>query len=446
MSCTKNPPKLEDESEYEMWRKNIEVWVELTELPKEKQALAVHMSLKGRAQAASSQISITDMKKATGVKEILDKLDQLYLSETGRRQFFCFRSLYRMKRESTESIDMFISKFEHQQFKLNSLGVQLPDTVLAFLLIESCGLEGREEQLILSSMTDVKYDAVKASLKRVFGSNVDSSDCKSVPIKQEPIFLGECSQVGEDHGTMFTRGRGRGTYRGAGNWRSRGNLSRGSNSGFQPRYPTKGGRKTNPTNYKGEVQKCHICNSIFHFARDCPDACEEEKSFKGNDDFYNKHEKEVVHLSLFVGFSNNEDTKSSRLSKLVEDSSCAAIIDCGASSSVCGKPWLEDYLQNLTEFDKSCIEERESDTVFTFGDGVSYQSEKCVIIPCYVGKTKANIAVDVVECNVPLLLSKKALKKGQMVVDFGKDTLRVGDQLIKLEETSSGHYKLPLKF
>ena len=59
---------------------------------------------------------------------------------------------------------------------------------------------------------------------------------------------------------------------------------------------------------------------------------------------------------------------------------------------------------------------------------------------------KANIEVDVVKCNVPLLLSKKAMKKGKMIINFHEDTIQVGGKIAKLQETGSGHYKLPLRF
>ena len=59
---------------------------------------------------------------------------------------------------------------------------------------------------------------------------------------------------------------------------------------------------------------------------------------------------------------------------------------------------------------------------------------------------KANIEVDVVECNIPLLLSKKAMKKGKMCLDFVNDSVIICGKTLKLEETSSGHYILPLKF
>ena len=57
---TKNLPKLEDDACYETWKRDIEIWQELTDLPKPKQALAIHLSLSGKARVASSELGIAD--------------------------------------------------------------------------------------------------------------------------------------------------------------------------------------------------------------------------------------------------------------------------------------------------------------------------------------------------------------------------------------------------
>ena len=434
MSCSKNPPKLKEE-EYEQWRKNVEIWTELTELPKQKHALAIHMVLEGRAQAVSSQFSVAELKADNGVKNLLAKLDEMYLSEEGRRQFSSFRCMYRLKRESSESIDEFLSKFEHQYYKLKSLNVVLPDTVLAFMLLEAVSLEEKEVQLILSSMTEIKFEEVKNSLRRVFGGKV--SIHSNATIKSEPVFLEEASENSNQE-TFYLKSRGRGTFRGS----------------FRPRGPRRGsyntnrskdnGRKTNPVNEKGEFLRCLICESIYHFARDCQHAYENKRKEYGNSTERSEQVNDTVQLSLLVAYASDQENKQ-KLSTLVKESSCAAILDCGASSSVCGEIWLEDYMESLSEFEKNSIVEQSSQKSFTFGNGESFQSVKCVTLPCYIGNMKAEMKVDVVRCNVPLLLSKSAMKKGKMILDFENNRLRIGEQEIELKETSSGHYKLSLK-
>lgn len=68
-SCsTKWLPRFENDETYENWKRDIGIWCELTELAKGKQALAIHLSLSGRARAASSEIDVADLKKDTGVE------------------------------------------------------------------------------------------------------------------------------------------------------------------------------------------------------------------------------------------------------------------------------------------------------------------------------------------------------------------------------------------
>ena len=52
-------------------------------MPKTKQALAMHLSLNGRARITSSEISVDDFKKDDGVDTLINKLDQVFLKDDG---------------------------------------------------------------------------------------------------------------------------------------------------------------------------------------------------------------------------------------------------------------------------------------------------------------------------------------------------------------------------
>ena len=80
-SNSKVPPKFEDESEYEAWKKDVEIWCLLTDLSEEKQALAIHLGLTGRARMASSELSVKELSDKTGVKALLTKLDSMFLQD-----------------------------------------------------------------------------------------------------------------------------------------------------------------------------------------------------------------------------------------------------------------------------------------------------------------------------------------------------------------------------
>jgi len=459
MSCSgKYPPKFQEEDDYEQWRRDVEIWTELTDFDKSKQALAIHLALQGRARVAASELTVAELKAEDGVKKLLEKLDSLFLHEIGRRQFANFRDMYRLKRDGSVGIDQFVSQFQHAYYKLKSQSVELPDTVLAFMLLESCNLDEKEEQLILSGMSEIKFDSMKAALKRVFGGKGNQIKC-SVD-KTEPTFYENSSENSNE--TLYTKSW-RGSTRGGGRWQ-RGSRGNHSNNGRVQMHSNRGrahvpnipqtynganfsgvSRKTNPIDRDGNVMRCIICESKFHFARECQHSYENDKKSNKTDESDSPIESEIVQLSLLVAYTNQSEGR--KLNQLVKDSFGCAILDSGCSTSVCGQQWFEEYEGSLTTYDQSLIEEKEaSNTSFTFGDGNTYKSLKRVILPCWIAGMKANIEVDVVECNIPLLLSKKAMKKGKMCLKFVNDSVTNCDKTFKLEETSSGHYILPLKF
>ena len=65
-------------------------------------------------------------------------------------------------------------------------------------------------------------------------------------------------------------------------------------------------------------------------------------------------------------------------------------------------------------------------------------------IPGRIGKHDVLIAANVVENELPLLLSKPSLKKIGAVIDFVNDTMKFMDETVQLLETKSGHYCIPI--
>ena len=146
----KVPPKLEDENSYESWKKDIDIWCELTDLAEDKRALAIHLMLTGRARVASSELEISVLKHKDGVKNLMIKLDSLFLADKGRRQFMAFHELYNLRRICDTEITVFVAAFEHAYFKFTQQGMTLPDTVMAFMLLAACNLSESERKLVMA--------------------------------------------------------------------------------------------------------------------------------------------------------------------------------------------------------------------------------------------------------------------------------------------------------
>ena len=67
-----------------------------------------------------------------------------------------------------------------------------------------------------------------------------------------------------------------------------------------------------------------------------------------------------------------------------------------------------------------------------------------VKLPITLGDKNVKLICDIVEVNIPLLLSKESMKKANTVLDFNKDVAVMFGQELPLISTSSGHYALPL--
>ena len=450
-NLSKWPPILQHESEYETWKKDITMWCRLTDLPKAKQALVVHLSLSGRAKNASGELELAVLEKDDGLQKLIEKLDSIFLPEKGRRQFSAFHKLYNLRRKDEVKVFEFVSEFEHIYYNFKIESMVLPDAVLALMLLASCNFKESEHHLVMSAISDITYDNMRSAILRIFGHPIESE--ASISVKSEPVFCVEtnkpCSteEVIGPSETFYTRGRStfRGRFR-----RDRGRPTGGRSSGMASSGFDSRGRKTNPVGYDGRTTTCAICKSILHWARDCPHATEKlddtgyrsengKNKSRPNDDF-------EVNFSMFVACAtgSNESTSDEKLQSLIVETKNCGIVDSGCSNTVCGDIWLKHYLDNLSEYQRSFVHEQPSPQTFTFGDSQTYMAKKRVTFPCSINGIRGEITADVVDCKIPLLMSRIAMKKMGMVLDFKKDKLFFRNREIDLMVTSSGQYALPI--
>ena len=368
------PPQLINEALYETWKKDVKIWCALTDIPAPKRALVIHLSLSGRARTVSSEISIEDLQKDTGVNTLLTKLDEVFLLDKGRRQFSSFQNLYNLRRQGDRSVSDYVTEFEHKYYEFTQQDMKLPDPVMAFMLLASCGLTDSETQLVMSAITDVTYDRMKATIKRVFDKDIGSfhSGQNSTIVKTEPVFYSEAHNINNEvmytsrlsrRGKMAEAGKSRGRQFSRGMTRA-GNMVpsqflTGSNleqTGAKPKE-----RKQNPMGRDGKISRCLICESTLHWARNCPHSYEKMGEV-AND---NESNDDLVYLSLFMGFAG-QSSDCVKLNNLVRESQGCAVLDTGCSTTVCGTQWLKMYMDSLDDFERQQVTESPSSATFTF--------------------------------------------------------------------------------
>ena len=107
---------------------------------------------------------------------------------------------------------------------------------------------------------------------------------------------------------------------------------------------------------------------------------------------------------------------SNTMKGFVGESLNTAILDSGCTKNVCGSVWLDCYIDSLSEEEKESIIVEKSMTKFRFGSGDVIESLKRIVISAEISGKRISIVTDVIDCDIPLLLSKDAMKKAQEVV------------------------------
>ena len=99
------------------------------------------------------------------------------------------------------------------------------------------------------------------------------------------------------------------------------------------------------------------------------------------------------------------------LQKLLSETWSSTVLDSGASSTVCGAQWFHEHTEGRSAQDKSKVTYEDFSKPFRFGDGKKFLASKVATIPANIGPHKVGIKTHIVNTDIPLLLSKSAMKK-----------------------------------
>ena len=138
------------------------------------------------------------------------------------------------------------------------------------------------------------------------------------------------------------------------------------------------------------------------------------------------------------------DLHDNNLNHLLGETIGMAILDSGCTRTVCGNQWLDTYLDTLSTIERKSVFSKPSVCSFRFGDGQVYDSNRSVVIPIHFGSQKAQLEVNIVSCNVPLLLSRLSLKRANSKLDFSNDKINILGEQVPIHISNSGHYCISL--
>ena len=403
-----------------------------------------------------------------GLNIILKALHEKFGLKQEEKMFQNYEEYANLSRDtSKETMKDYIIKAETLTRKLAKQQIVLPDIVLAYNLLKGANL-GKDEKLARTSVDVMTFDNMKKTLLKMSDGIMEmkASDNQITPkvkVKEEVIMYQDEEQElyedsyntgyepylveqedsnrpesseNEEHNCLYIDRRAQyhnnisSGFRGQRGYNnSRGGYStgqiRGSYRGqYQPRQVTyqseRGQRRTNRYN-----STCAICKSIYHWARECP----------------HKDKAPAPILKLDQDMVIDDDNL---IYNTFTDTVNLGILDSGAAKTVCGKKWYEVYENSLTEEEKKHITEENAESTFRFGDGDEIKSYKVKLFPTKICGKDVIIRANIVDNDIPLLISKVTLKNARACLNFDQDQLEMDGVAQKLVNLPSNHYAIPI--
>jgi transposase InsO family protein len=465
MAAKVRPPDYSKAKSYERYKIELKAWREITELPKTKQGIAIALSLPEEndiREQVFDCLSIDTLKDEKGFESLIDFLDKKLGKDDLSDSWEKFNDFEEFERKNQVSIKDYIDTFDLKYSKLNKMKLTLPSPILAFKLLKSSNISKTERMLVLTGMdytnADNLYEQAKKSLLKFKGSQNDESS----GIKLEAAFVAEEDEQDEVYWTAGARGgRGRnwngsrngGNWNGdkkgrnGGNWNNRDRNWNGGNrknGGYRENWRSRNEEKWSGGTDKhkekhlnpivdGKPLLCRSCGSYRHLMASCPDSYENTKQSVNM--VQDNAENEIV---FFTGYNKLN------LGQLSVDARNCAVLDTACSSTVCGDGWMKSYLSSLNVEDLEKVVMREGEKIFKFGAGEQIKSKASYSLPVVLAGKPVTLITDVVDSDIPLLLSKNAMKGAKVKLNLENDTAEIFGVQVMLNHTTSGHYCVPI--
>ena len=147
-----------------------------------------------------------------------------------------------------------------------------------------------------------------------------------------------------------------------------------------------------------------------------------------------KDDQENKHVVLFTGYDKRGITQLG-----INAHNCA-VLDSACSSTVYGETWLENYLNLMNCQDRRKMKQTVGQKTFKFGGGETMRSKGEYCLPAVIAGKDVMIRTDVVGSDIPLLLSRSAMKTAGVKMDMVNDTANIFGKDVALNLATSGHY------
>ena len=188
----KNPPTFRRDGNYKEWKARIKVWVDVCGVEVTDRASLVMLEIEDR-KALKAALRLTEEKRRSpkGVEELLKLLDLAFDNEDPIGELVeAYRDFLNVRRMEKESISEFVYRYGDITEKLEKSEVQLPESLLSYMLLQGCDLDAVTERIVRTNCRELTMVEVQLNIKKATDSVGRITEKRSVPditIKHEPM-------------------------------------------------------------------------------------------------------------------------------------------------------------------------------------------------------------------------------------------------------------------
>ena len=130
-------PALTGSRNYELWKLQTQAWTFVTEMSKEKQALAVAMNLPEDdkwkiKEKVFGELELDVLNSENGMSVLFEFLDEYLLEDEMMDSWNKFEDFEKFERKPGQNIREYVAGFDLKFRKLEKLHIKLPPEILAF--------------------------------------------------------------------------------------------------------------------------------------------------------------------------------------------------------------------------------------------------------------------------------------------------------------------------
>ena len=477
MAC----PYIEDFVDLNTWIECVEAWSDTTDIPLAKQgfALSLELPISSKRYGATlredlyKEIKPSSLtKNEEGVKKILDFMKERFWQNTDEEIYSTYANMKTIGRKKGQTVCDYIIEYDKMLQKAKQLKINnTNDRVLAMELMITANLTDTEFVMIrtvadIRSEDNKRYTSIKQKMREIFGKLEINTKESNNDVLLTNSNIEDDIQTQHSDEVYLAKGwrppnkqyqKGPNRYQ---KWnKNKYNNSAAANNDSKPVYRS---RKLNPVGKDGYPLKCKSCKAITHMIKDCPDSYEKTNKFKNkkfqtayvvnqetdeeekvlipiSDTESDDSQEECNYCSIYC--TDNKDDMSAFTSEALNKGA----LDTCCTSSVCGDKWLRIYLKAIPKNLKDLIEgPLESNKHFVFGNQGKLKATAKYNIPVRIGGEENMLQIDVIQSDIPLLLSKGDMKKIGIALDIKNDRATINDKPLILTTTTAGHYVVDL--